>query len=622
MNRCEHRAGSEEAQSIVGGAGTTTASLYEAGLAHMAAGRFLDAQVCCQQALAADSNNPDALHLMGLLAFQAGQLDHAIAWIGRAIRQNPKPDYLANLGSALRQAGRLEEALQVFDKAIQLKPDDPLLWCRLAGILAALGRNAEALLGYQHALKLDPHHWEAAYHCGELLFGSERFEEALSHFHRCNAAQPDHVRTLQARARCLSALKRFDECFAENARAHALDPADPISCNNAGNALLDLGRPDEALRWFDKALALRPNSEEILRNKGAALTRLRRFDDAIAIYERAIAADPTDRNSAWNLAVLQLLTGNLEAGFRGHEALRVWRLPDTASATFSAPKWLGHEPLVGKTIAVWQDEGHGDTIQFARYIPLLAARGARVILVVEPPLNSLLSRLDGVSLCLSKSPETRLPPVDFHAPIYSLPAAFGTRLDSIPSGEPYLPVPAADQAQAFENRFGPHDKFRVGLVWSGRPTHPGDLSRSIPFRMLTSLLDVDATFVSLQKDPRPLDAEALQERPEVIDFTADLTDLAATAALISRLDLVIAVDTAVAHLAAALGRPTWIMLPYTPDFRWLLGRDDSPWYPAVRLFRQNASREYGNVIARVRSELQAMIAHRHNAGPGKLEAVP
>jgi ADP-heptose:LPS heptosyltransferase len=191
---------------------------------------------------------------------------------------------------------------------------------------------------------------------------------------------------------------------------------------------------------------------------------------------------------------------------------------------------------------------------------------------------------------------------------YSLPLAFKTRLDSIPSSESYLPVPDADQVRAWENRLGLHEKLRVGLVWSGSPSHPNDRGRSISFQMLSSLLDVDAKFVSLQKNPRPRDAELLREWPDIVDFTADLTDMAATAALASRLDLVIAVDTAVAHLAAALGRPTWILLPYTPDFRWLLHRDDSPWYPTVRLFRQSKTREYASVIERIRSELQAMVA--------------
>jgi tetratricopeptide (TPR) repeat protein len=618
MNRTEHWAKPGEAQTLLGGEGGAGA-LYESGRAHMVAGRLREAQVCCEQALTVDPNHADALHLMGLICFQAQQFDQAIAWIERAIRQNPKVDYLSNFGSALKQAGHLNEALQVFDKTIQLKPDDASLWCRLAAVLVVLGRNDEALLSYQQALKLDPHHWEAAYHCGELLHGSQRFEEALSYFNRCDDWRPNHVRTLQARGRCLRALKRFEECLAENLRAHVLDPADPITCNNLGSVLLSLGRRDEALQWFDKALALQPNSGEIALNRATALAQLARFDEAIAIYHRAVAANPNDHHSAWNLAVLQLLTGNLEAGWRGHEALRSWRLPEATDPKISAPKWLGHEPVAGKTVVIWQDEGLGDTIQFARYVPLVAARGASVILLVQPALCSLLSRVEGVSQCLPKLPDTRLPPVDFHAPIYSLPVAFKTRLDTIPSGESYLPVAGADQLQAWETRLGAHDKLRVGLVWSGSPSHPNDQSRSIPLEMLADLLHLDAKFVSLQKEPRPSDVELLRARSDIADFGGDLTDLAATAALISCLDLVIAVDTAVAHLAAALGRPTWIMLSYPPDWRWLLDRDDSPWYPTVRLFRQSESREYGGVIERVRSELLGMIACRHTVVPSRLQ---
>lgn len=374
MDRFEHRAGSDPAQTDSEDAGSSAASLYQAGLAHMVAGRVLDAQLCCRQVLTADPNHADALHLMGLLCFQTREFDHAIAWISRAIRVDPKPDYLSNLGSVLKQAGRLDDALQVFDKAIQLKPDDPRLWCGLADILVALGRSAEALLGYQHVLELDARHWEAAYRCGELLAAAGRFEEALGLFDRCNDVQPDHVRTLQARARCLRALERFEDCLADNMRAHALDPADTVSCNNIGNALQSLGRPAEALHWFDEALARQPQSGEILRNKASVLVQLLRFDEAIVIYERIVAAHPDDRHSIWNLAVLQLLTGDLETGWRRYESLRAWRLPDTIDSKIAAPKWMGEEPIAGKTIAVWQDEGLGDTIQFARLHTLLPGR--------------------------------------------------------------------------------------------------------------------------------------------------------------------------------------------------------------------------------------------------------
>jgi len=213
----------------------------------------------------------------------------------------------------------------------------------------------------------------------------------------------------------------------------------------------------------------------------------------------------------------------------------------------------------------------------------------------------------GVSQCLPKNGSEGVPAFDFHCPITSLPLAFRTTLETIPAPTSYLPTPAQDRRQIWEERLGPHDRLRVGLVWSGNPNHKNDRNRSIPLRTLSRILDVDATFVSLQKDARPDDKAILLERPDIVDLTAHLTDFVETAALISCLDLVITVDTSVAHLAGALGRPTWILLPHTPDWRWLLNRDDSPWYPTARLFRQTETRDYANVLDRVRRELLVLM---------------
>jgi hypothetical protein len=307
--------------------------------------------------------------------------------------------------------------------------------------------------------------------------------------------------------------------------------------------------------------------------------------------------------------LFQLLLGDFEAGWLGREAR--WNVPEIAEnyPMLETPMWIGEEPVAGKTVAVFQNEGVGDAIQFVRYVPMLAARGARIILVVNSELCSLLASLSGVSHCLPKTQRTVVPPFDLHIAIDSLPLAFGTRLESIPLGKDYLPPPEAHLVQAWEDRLGPHEKLRVGLVWSGNPGHKNDRNRSMPLRLLSGLLDVDALFVSLQKNPRPEDAETLREREKIVDHTALLTDFAETAALVSCLDLVITVDTSVAHFAGALGRPTWILLPYVANWRWLLSREDSPWYPTVRLFRQTETREYGSVLDRVHTELSAFRRH-------------
>jgi tetratricopeptide (TPR) repeat protein len=607
MNRRERKAAAKSSGIAPGEAtANTPAALYGAGVEHLRAGRHLDAQICCQQALTLDAEHADTLHLMGQLSLHARQYDHALEWISRAIRREPKTEYLTSLGNMLLQQGRREDALATFDKAAQLSPNDADVWRNLGNVLAEMGRPGDAILSFQHALKLNPRHWDAANKAALLLYPSERYEEALACFNLCDELQPNHFPTLYMRALTLRNLKRFEQALADNKRAHALDPTSADTCNNAGNVLRSLGRNEEALSWFDRSLKLQPNSPSVLTNKALSLSELRRFDEAFAVYRRARAIDPGHVATDWNLALLQMLTGDFEAGWAGREAR--WKIPIVLAGypRLSQPKWLGEEPIAGKTLLLRADEGLGDSIQFVRYVPMVASRGARVILVVHDELCPLLPGLADVSQCLPKSAET-LPAFDFHCPLSSLPLAFGTRLETIPVEKSYLPPPAADRVQAWEGRLGPHAKLRVGLVWSGNPKHNNDHNRSIPLRMLARILGVDATFISLQKDPRPDDKATLLERSEIVDLTQHLTDFAETAALVSCLDLVITVDTSVAHLAGALGRPTWILLPYTPDYRWLLDRDDSPWYPSVRLFRQDETRDYARVINRVRSELNAMI---------------
>jgi tetratricopeptide (TPR) repeat protein len=606
MNRRERRVTARKSQPASNGAGAgTPAALHDAGRNYLRLGRSLDAQLCCQQALASDPDHADTLHLMGLLSVHAKQYDHALEWIARAIQQDPKPEYLASLGTTLQKQGRHEEALKACDKAIQLKPDDAELWKLMGDMLLQLERFDHALLGFQHVLELNPRHQDAAYKSGVLLDQFGRFEEALARFNRCDEVLPNHAPTLRGRARTLFNLKRFEEALADNRRANRLDPGNADICNNIGACLQSLGREEEALSWFGRALVHLPDAIEILNNKAFMLGQLQRFDEAFAFYNHIRALHLNNATTDWNLALLHMLTGNFEAGWAGRES-RWAKTSPPPYPKFNQPVWLGNEPVEGKTILVHVDEGLGDTIQFTRYVPMVAARGARVILVVERPLVSLLSGLPGISQCLPFS-DGALPAFDLHCPIGTLPLVFGTRLDTIPPPTTCLRHPSEAHAQVWEDRLGPHDRLRVGLVWSGNANHKNDLNRSTSLLRLSCVLDVDATFVSLQKDPRP-DDKALLGQTGIVDLTSHLTDFAETAALLDCLDLVITVDTSVAHLAGALGRPTWILLPWTPDYRWLLDRDDSPWYPSVRLFRQDETRNYAKVLDRVKAELLALVA--------------
>jgi tetratricopeptide (TPR) repeat protein len=613
MNRRERRGATKSSKAARNTATVNTpAALYVAGLQHLLAGRHLDAQICCQQALTLDAEHADTLHLMGQLSLHAKQYDHALEWLSRAIRREPKTEYLTSLGNMLLQQGRREDALATFDKAAQLNPTDADVWRNLGNVLAEMGRHGDAILSFQHALRLNPALWDTADKCANLLLGLGRLEEALNYIDLCDKLQPNRALTLEKRAVVMFGLSRFEEGLVEIKRAYVLDPANADICNNVGVFLRRLGREEQALSWFDKALEFRPGFLATLDNKAFALTYVHRFAEAFAVYDEIKVVDPGNAKADFDKSLLHLLTGNFELGWTGREARSKVATLNIARFEFPQPLWLGKESINGKTIVIHTDEGLGDSIQFVRYVPMVAALGARVILVVEDEVFPLLSGLTGVSQCVPKS-AGMLPAFDTYCPMSSLPLAFGTRLETIPSSTAYLPAPAESRLRAWEQRLGPHDRVRVGLVWSGNPKHKNDYNRSIPLRMLTRVLDVDATFVSLQKNPRPDDKATLLGRPEILDLTVHLTDFAETAALVSCLDLVITVDTSVVHLAGALGRPTWLLLPYLPDWRWLLDRDDSPWYPSVRLFRQTQTREFEGVLDRARTELVKLISVRKPA---------
>lgn len=471
----------------------------------------------------------------------------------------------------------------------------------------AAGRSFEALQCYQQALELTPGAWDASLRCAVLLYELKQHEEALSHLDHCLKIQPQHAATLYLRARTLRDMKRYGEAILASELAEALDPTDADVFNNAGIILQHLGRDEEAMEKFDRAIWLRPGFVDALSNKASLLAQIHKFEEAFAGYALAKSLAPDDGTIDWNVALLHLLTGNFESGWAGRERRWTKRTAPVPYPVFPSPMWTGQGTVRDKTILIYADEGLGDAIQFARYLPLLAAEGARVVLVVDDALQSLLSRLRGVALCLPKSTE-HVPRFDLHCALSSLPLAFGTRIDTIPAGRSYLPSVSEAERQVWEDRLGVHDRLRVGLVWSGNPRHVNDHFRSIPLELMTRLASEKAQFISLQKDPKPADQAILHGQRDIIDLTSQLTDFSATAALIACLDIVVTVDTSVAHLAAASGRPTWIMLPYTPDYRWLLDRDDSPWYPTVRLFRQDKLRNYETVIDRVNVALAGRVA--------------
>src|SRR5471032_766497 len=476
-------------------------------------------------------------------------------------------DALHLLGVCALQDGDAQTAHDLIVRALALKPDDATALMHLASAQQRLAQLDSALRSYRRALALAPDDAMAINNCGNLLREMQRHTEALAMFERALRLDPDYA-----------------EAY-----------------NNLGGTLVDLHRHEEALLCFERALKLAPDYLDAHYNSGNALQFLQRTDAALRSYERALAIDPDDIEASVNAGICRLLHGDLQGGWPLYEAR--WRrlpVPD-----YLPPQWRGDAPLAGKTILVYAEQGLGDTIQMCRYVALLAAQGADVVLRVQPALKALLAQLPGARVVLA---DDEAPPrVDYHCSLMSLPFAFGTSLATIPAGAPYLRADPARVA-AWTQRLGAPAGRRIGLAWSGNRGHDRDGSRSIPLMQLRGLFGADAQFVSLQPELRAIDRIVLENDQRIASHAAQLTDFAETAALIAQLDLVISVDTSVAHLAAAMGKPVWLLLAYAPDWRWLLERDDSPWYPTMRLFRQSVRGDWDGVVAEVAHALAARVA--------------
>ena len=538
------------------------------------------------------------------------RFDEALTSFDRALALRPNyGEALINRGITLHALARFADALASYDAAVALWPDGDAAFANRGMALHALKRFDEALASFDRALALRPDNAEALGSRGFTLHVLRRFDEALANYDGALALRPDNAELHSNRSVTLFELKRFAEARASGDRALALRPDDPEAHANRGNALSVLKRYDEALADYDRALALRPDYAEAHTNRGVTLHMLKRFDEALQCYARALAARPDFAEAHYNEGLSRLLTGDFDRGWKKHDWWREIAQFKHAERNFAQPRWTGAPAIAGKTVLLHAEQGFGDTIQFCRYAPRVAALGAHVILEVQEALRDLILRSLGGAVQVMSKGDT-LPPFDMHCPFLSLPLAFGTGLATIPSQTPYLHA----SAQAVANwsaRLPPKTRPRIGLAWSGRPEHNNDQNRSIDLAsFLLPLEGIDATLVSLQREVRAADAVVLKERSDVIHFGEELKNFSDTAALAANMDLVIAVDTSVAHLAGALAKPVWMLLPFVPDWRWLLDRDDTPWYPTVRLFRQDDSRHWDSAFARLRHVLDDFL-HRH-----------
>ncbi len=558
------------------------------------------------RAIALDAGFAEAHNNRAVLLANLGRHEEALASYRAALALTPDdPGTLFNQGNALKDLGRHEEAVASYDQALALQPDHAPALCNRGIVLHELKRLNEALASLDDALALAPDIAEGHLNRGNVLNDLKRHDEAVASCDRALGLRPDYPEALSNRGIALHALGRDDEALQSFERALVLKPEYPEALSHRGATLDAMKRYDEAITSYDRAIALKPDYADAYGNRGATLYNLKRLDEALADFDRALALRPDLPEVHWNQATARLITGDFVRGFAEYE----WRWQREAmidvKRDFPQPLWRG-EDIAGKTILLHSEQGFGDSIQFCRYIPAAAARGAHVVLEVEAPLQRLMTTLSGASEVIAKG--SLLPGFDTYCPLLSLPLVFGTRMETVPSATPYLRALPEDIA-AWEPQLSGMRRPRVGLAWSGNPSHLRDGDRSVALETLLPLLELDASFVSVQKDVRDADATVLAARSDILQVGGKLKDFADTAALLSQLDLLITVDTSVTHLAGALAKPVWVLLPYIPDWRWLLDRETSPWYPTARLFRQDEGRSYEDVITRVREALRQSIVN-------------
>jgi Tfp pilus assembly protein PilF len=538
-------------------------------------------------------------------ALAAGDIDAAEAALRALVALDPTQARVWNsLGGIAQRRDDQAAAATAFRRALALDPQLADAHNNLGVALHGLRRNAEAIASYRQALALRPQYAKAELNLGVALMDEGELEAAGELLRAALALEPKLPQAHYNLGNLLEKQAALEEAAASFRRAAQLAPEFYEAHNNLGAVLLKAGKPAGALASFERALALNPRHAEAHHNLGNTLADLGRDADALASYRQAVALDPAHVQAAFAEAMLTLLAGELRVGFEQYESR--WRLETLPPRGFAAPLWNG-EDLAGRTILLHAEQGYGDTIQCLRYVPQVAARGGRIVLEVPTELLGLARRLPEIDELVARG--DALPEFELQCPLFSLPRAFGTTLDSIPAPVPYLGA-APEAVARWRERLGTAPGLKVGIAWAGSPMHRSDAQRSIAIEQWLPLLRLEGVrWFSLQAGARAADLARLPEGL-VTDLALELRDFAETAAAIRNLDLVIAVDTAVAHLAGALGSPAFVLLRERPDWRWLLGRDDSPWYPTLRLFRQRRAGDWEDVLRRVRGVLKRMVGER------------
>ncbi len=564
---------------------------------------------------------PEALR-QGWTDYQAGSFARAEQVSRQIVQADPRSvDAWFLLGAACQAQGKLDDAIAGYRRAALLRPDFAEIHYRLGNALYARGLLGEALTSYQQALLLRPQHAETHNNLGVVLADQGRPAEAVPYYQQALALKSTYAEAHYNLGNAFKALQRLDEAVASYQHAIRHNPQFAPAYLNLGVALTAQGKPAEAVAAYRQAIQREPDMVQAHNNMGLALAHQNQLDEALACYARALQIQPDFADAHYNRALALLVRGDFAQGWPEYEWR--WRLAEIPSRPFTQPRWDG-SPLAGRTILLHAEQGAGDTIQFIRYAPLVQQRGGRVLLECPAALIPLLSTCRGIDQLIGRG--TPLPAFDVHAPLLSLPGIFRTSLATIPADIPYLATDP-QQVERWRHQLEGIREFKIGISWQGSPGYRWDRQRSFALAHLEPVARlIGVRLFSLQKG---LGTEQLRDLPgwfPVTDLGGTLDEntgaFVETAAVLKNLDLVITCDTALGHLAGALGVPVWIVLPFAPEWRWLLDRDDSPWYPTVRLFRQERLGDWDGVFARVAAELRRRLGTTGRARPVVVEIAP
>ncbi|MGK7920241.1 MAG: tetratricopeptide repeat protein, partial [Trichodesmium sp.] len=587
---------------------------FDLAYQHYQQNNLVEAENISRQILAEKPEDFQTLHLLAVLEHLADRNDMAIQLLHQVINleQNFSEAY-SNLGNILKKEGRLDEAIAHYQKAISLTPDDSRNYSSLGEILKKEGRLEEAIVHYQKAISLEPDDSRNYSSLGEILKNKGCLEEAIGYYQKAISLTPDDISNYSSLGFIFFQKGQIESAIANYEKSLFLNPSNSQTNFNLGVAWQNKGDLSKARNYYQQAINLQPNYAQTYNNLGFILQEQGNFTASISYYQKAIELEPEFPTSHLNLSFVLLLLGDLKLGFKKYH----WRWEADKSLSLIQPEklWDGSN-LEGKIILLHGEQGYGDTIQFIRYLPLVKKQGGRIILACQKPLTRLLEKIPGIQKILEEE-EVNVISFDVHAPLLELPRIFGTTLDNIPPAIQKLNIP---EIQSIKLESPEINSLKVGIVWMTNPDSPTATKRSCKLIDFQSILDLaGVTFYSLQKDPG-VDIQLL-EKLSILDLSNQLNDFADTAEIITQLDLVITVDTAVAHLTGTLGKPVWILLPFVPDWRWMLDRNDSPWYPTARLFRQPKIGDWDSVFIEVKQALIEFVESQNNLSdlPGNFD---